>query len=102
MIQQNLPFVPVKSAGTTPSYCLSTVAKMLQLSPRKFIQWLATNHYIFKRQSQSAWEAYQSHVNSNLLTHRMIRIEHTSGKVSFEMQVRVTDKGINHFTQVLA
>lgn len=101
MIQQNLPFMPVKSTGITPSYCLSTVAKMLQLSPRKFTQWLATNHYIFKRQSQSAWEAYQSHVNSNLLTHRMIRIEHTSGEVSFEMQVRVTDKGINHFTQVL-
>lgn len=102
MIQQNLPFMPVKPTGTTPSYCLSTVAKMLQLSPRKFIQWLATNHYIFKRQSQSAWEAYQSHINSNLLIHRMVRIEHTSGDVSFEMQVRVTNKGVNHFTQVLA
>lgn len=102
MIQQNLPFVPLKSTGTTHSYCLSTVAKMLQLSPRKFILWLANNHYIFKRQSQTTWETYQRHVNSELLTHRMFRIEHNSGDFSFEMQVRVTAKGVSHFAQILA
>lgn len=48
MVSQIPSKVPVKYAGITQSYCLSTVAKMLQLSPRKFIQWLATNHYIFK------------------------------------------------------
>lgn len=102
MVSQIPSKVLVKSTGTTQSYCLSTVAKMLQLSPKKFIHWLATHHYIFKRQSQSAWEAYQTHVNTDLLTHRMVRIEHNSGDISFEMQVRVTNKGVNHFAQILA
>ena len=44
MVSQIPSKVPVKYAGITQSYCLSTVAKMLQLSPRKFIQWLATNY----------------------------------------------------------
>lgn len=101
MIQQNLPYVPEKFAGTSSSYCLSTVAKMLQLQPKKFIQWLADNHYIFKRQSQP-WEAYQAHVDTNLMTHRLIRIEHNSGDVSFGMQVRITARGVSHFAQILA
>lgn len=72
---------------------LSTVGKMLQLSPQKFIKTLADRKMIFKRKSSQAWEAYQSYVAKGLFRHHTIMIRHSSGELVPNMQAKVTPKG---------
>lgn len=100
MIQQNLPLVPVNSTGAPASYFLSVVAKMLGLAPRHFIQLLSQHRYIFKRNPNEPWEAYQSQVNKGFFVHRSLPIKHNSGEIQPQLQVRVTAKGFHHFSKL--
>lgn len=72
---------------------LSTVGKMLQFSPQKFIKILGEHGLIFKRKSSQAWEAYQSYVAKGLFRHHTIMIRHNSGEFVPHIQVKVTPKG---------
>lgn len=72
---------------------LSTVGKMLQLSPQKFIKALADRKMIFKRKSSQAWEAYQTFIAKGLFRHYTYMIQHNSGEFVPHIQVKVTPKG---------
>lgn len=100
MIQQNQPFVPVNSTGAPTSYCLSVVAKMLGLAPRQFIYWLSQHRYIFKRNPNEPWEAYQSQVDKGFFVHKSLNIKHNSGEVLPHLQVRITAKGFHHLSKL--
>ncbi len=79
--------------NSSPDLPLSTVGKMLQFSPQKFIKILGEHGMIFKRKSSQAWEAYQSYVVKGLFRHHTIMIRHNSGELVPHMQVKVTAKG---------
>lgn len=81
--KNQLGFFDDESAQDLP---LSTVGKMLQFSPHKFIKALGEHGIIFKRKSSEAWEAYQSYVAKGLF-------RHNSGELVPHMQVKVTPKG---------
>lgn len=88
--KNQLGFFDDESAQDLP---LSTVGKMLQFSPHKFIKALGEHGIIFKRKSSEAWEAYQSYVAKGLFRHHTIMIRHNSGELVPHMQVKVTPKG---------
>lgn len=80
-----------------PDFSLSMSAKLLNLSPKVFIELLYKNKFIFKRSKQNAWESYQNIVDREILCHRVINIQHSRGLIVPHLQVRVTLKGLNYF-----
>ncbi|RYY78287.1 MAG: hypothetical protein EOO69_11215 [Moraxellaceae bacterium] len=78
---------------------LSEVAKLLGLAPLQFMQKLQGIHWIFKRQSSSAWQGYQRKVTEGIVVHRPVTISHNSGDVEYRLQVLITSKGINCLEQ---
>ncbi|MCU4317216.1 phage antirepressor KilAC domain-containing protein [Acinetobacter bereziniae] len=82
---------------SSPDFSLSMSAKLLNLSPKVFIQLLCKNKFIFKRSNQTAWESYQNIVDREILRHRVINVQHSTGLIVPHLQVRVTLKGLSYF-----
>lgn len=73
--------------------CITDAAKALNVAPRRFFDRLQREAWIYRRPGGSHWIGYQARITSGLITHRVKRIEGTTGP-RFVEQVLITPKGL--------
>ena len=81
--------------------CLTDAAKTLGVPPRQFTNWLLRGGYIYKRQGNSSWIAYQHHIQHGLFDHKSHTYERSDGLLYTATRALVTPKGLAVFAEKL-
>lgn len=90
--------IATKSKG---SMNLTDAAKHLQVQPRKFVNFLFANCWIYKRAGSKYWAAYQGKINQGYLEHKVIHVTSNGGAEIIYPQVIVTSKGLSKLSRML-
>ncbi len=85
-------------ARSEGSLCMSDAAKVLQSSPKKFIDFLAVMKWIFKRTKSDEWIAYQPIIDRGYLEHKVVTWE-ARGTTRSRQQVMITPKGLTELAE---
>lgn len=81
---------------------LTNAAKILQQQPRKFNDWLHSVGWIYRRLGRNQWTAYQHHIQTGRLTHKVnAYIDSETGESKISEQVMITPKGIAKLSEML-
>lgn len=81
---------------------LTNAAKILQQQPRKFNDWLHSVGWIYRRLGRNQWTAYQHHIQTGRLTHKVnAYIDNETGESKISEQVMITPKGIAKLSEML-
>ena len=83
------------------SMCLTNAAKVLGMPPKKFIDWMQQNDWIYRRAGSSKHIGYQSRVQAGYLDHKVTTVSRTDGTEKTVEQVLVTTKGLAKLAQVV-
>lgn len=76
------------------SLCITDAAKTLQVQPKALFSYLREHHWIYTRQGDSSYIAYQAKLQSGLLEHKTTVVTRSDGSEKTTTQVRVTPKGL--------
>lgn len=78
--------------------CITSAAKVLQMSPSKLFQWMEDNKWIYKREPTGSWIAHQNRLNTGVLEHKVTSIPPSSSSRTntprMVTRLLVTPKGI--------
>lgn len=80
-------------AGADGMMNMTNAAKALQVQPRKLIDWLSANKWIY-RHPGGDWTAYQDKIQAGYLTHKTNTVQRQDGSDKEVWAVRVTAKGL--------
>ena len=83
------------------SMCLTNAAKVLGMPPKKFIDWMQQNDWIYRRAGSSKHIGYQSRVQAGYLDHKVTTVSRADGTEKTVEQVLVTTKGLAKLAQVV-
>ncbi|MBO1325334.1 phage regulatory protein/antirepressor Ant [Acetobacter sp. TBRC 12305] len=83
------------------SYGLYEAAKILQIGPKKFVQWMASNGWVYKRTGSKTWLARQEKINAGYLWHKVRAYTDSNGEEKTRDDVRVLPKGLTKLAQVI-
>ena len=83
------------------SMCLTNAAKVLGMPPKKFIDWMQQNDWIYRRAGSSKHIGYQNRVQAGYLDHKVTTVSRTDGTEKTVEQVLVTTKGLAKLAQVV-
>lgn len=86
---------------TEGSLNLTETAKVLQIKPKAFNQWLSANKWIYKRAGGKAWIGYQNKIQQGLIEHKTRIITTNDGTERICDQVLITAKGIAKCSEML-
>lgn len=81
--------------------CLSDAARIFGFSPRYFIQWLADNHWIFKRNQSGSWLPHTAHVIKHELILRSVYVPRSDGTTKTVLQTMITPVGLEQIKSIL-
>lgn len=81
------------------SLSLTATAKVLQIRPRDFMDWLAGIGWIYRAGGFGEWQAHQRRIDSGHLEHRMVEID-CHGVIQLKAQAMVTPKGIARLAEL--
>ncbi|MFT9025919.1 phage antirepressor KilAC domain-containing protein [Acetobacter indonesiensis] len=81
------------------SYGLQEAAKILQVGPRAFVQWLRTNRWIYKRPGSTNYLGYQDRINAGYLWHKVSTYETTNGETRSRDDVKILPKGLTRLAR---
>lgn len=81
------------------SLCITDAAKTLQINPKRLFAWLKEHRWIYTRQGDGAYIAYQDKLQQSLLEHKTTVVTRTDGSEKTTTQVRVTPKGLAKLAQ---
>ena len=84
------------------AFCLTDAAKSLQTNPRKLIDFLSSNHWIYRRVGNKNWIAYQDKIQMGYLEHKVTEIFQNDGTSKIREQVKITPKGITKLSKMLS
>lgn len=76
------------------SMCITDAAKTLQVQPKALFAFLKSHGWIYTRQGDSTYIAYQAKLQSGLLEHKTTVVTRSDGSEKTTTQVRVTPKGL--------
>lgn len=76
------------------SLCITDAAKTLQVQPKALFSYLREHHWIYTRQGDSSYIAYQAKLQTGLLEHKTTVVTRSDGSEKTTTQVRVTPKGL--------
>lgn len=76
------------------SYGLQEAAKILQIGPRAFVQWLKANRWIYKRPGSTSNLGYQDKINAGYLWHKVSTYEAANGETKSRDDVKILPKGL--------
>lgn len=76
------------------SFGLQEAAKILQVGPRAFVQWLRTNRWIYKRPGSTNNLGYQDRINAGYLWHKVTTYDDANGEKKTRDDVKILPKGI--------
>lgn len=88
-------------AKTDGSLCITNAAKDLQIRPKEFINMLHSEGWIYRRNGNGSWTAYQDKIKRGLLEHKLTTVYRSDGTEKISEQVRVTPKGIARLSEML-
>ena len=83
------------------SMCLTNAAKVLGMPPKKFIDWMQQNDWIYRRAGSSKHIGYQNRVQAGYLDHKVTTASRTDGTEKTVEQVLVTTKGLAKLAQAV-
>ena len=84
------------------SFCLTDAAKSLQTKPKKLIDFLSSNHWIYRRVGNKNWIAYQDKIQMGYLEHKVTEIFQNDGTSKIREQVKITPKGITKLSKLFS
>ncbi len=84
------------------AFCLTDAAKLLQTNPKKLIDFLSANHWIYRRVGNKNWIAYQDKIQAGYLEHKVTEIFQNDGTSKIREQVKITPKGITKLSKLLS
>lgn len=76
------------------SMCITDAAKTLQVQPKALFAFLRSHNWIYTRQGDNTYIAYQSKLQTGLLEHKTTVVTRSDGSEKTTTQVRVTPKGL--------
>lgn len=76
------------------SLCITDAAKTLQVPPKALFRWMRENLWIYRRAGMDHDVAYQTHIASGRLIHKVEVFQKGDGTDGSRTQVRVTPKGM--------
>lgn len=88
-------------AKSDGSLCLMDAAKALQEKPKRFITFLSSHKWIYKRAGGKNWIGYQDKIQAGYLEHKVSEISLEDGSSKIREQVKVTPKGLTKLAQML-
>ncbi|MEM6683716.1 MAG: phage antirepressor KilAC domain-containing protein, partial [Pseudomonadota bacterium] len=72
------------------------------MQPKKFIQWLSAERWIFKRGGKGPWIAYQDRIQLGYMSTREHRWTTEYGEERSSAQALITPKGMTKLASMLA
>lgn len=84
------------------AFCLTDAAKLLQTNPKKLIDFLSANHWIYRRVGNKNWIAYQDKIQAGYIEHKVTEIFQNDGTSKIREQVKITPKGITKLSKMLS
>lgn len=76
------------------SLCITDAAKTLQVPPKALFRWLRENLWIYRRPGMDHDVAYQTHIATGRLIHKVEVFQKSDGTDGSRTQVRVTPNGM--------
>lgn len=104
VVQEQAPQVEAlqRIAGAQGTLCLTDAAKHLGVQRKRLIEWLREHRWIYRREGNAHWLAYQPRLATGLLEHKVTVIGLDDlGDQRLASQVRVTPKGLTVLAQKL-
>ena len=83
------------------SHLITDTAKALQIQPKKLVNWLSSNRWIYKRSGSKSWTGYQNRIQANLIEHKETIVLRRDGTEKLVTQVRITPKGMTSISKSL-
>jgi phage antirepressor YoqD-like protein len=80
---------------------LQAAGKILQQQPNKFIQWLRSEHWIYKRPGGTANLPYSDKANAGYMTTKAVIVQQPDGSERVREQAVFTPKGIEKIALML-
>lgn len=88
-------------AAAPADHCITDAAKILRVKPKELFDWMKANGWIYRRESNSRWAAYQTRIESGHLRVAIAVVgAYQDGTEKTSAQVRVTQKGIARLSMV--
>lgn len=81
------------------SLCVTDAAKTLQVQPKSLFSFLKEHHWIYTRQGDNAYIAYQDKLQRGVLEHKTTVVTRSDGSEKTTTQVRVTPKGLTRLAK---
>lgn len=104
VVQEQAPQVEAlqRIADAQGTLCLTDAAKHLGVQRKRLIEWLREHRWIYRREGNAHWLAYQPRLSTGLLEHKVTVIGLDDlGDQRLASQVRVTPKGLTVLAQKL-
>lgn len=83
------------------SFCITDAAKNLQVKPKYLFSFLQKVDWIYKRNGNSHWCAYQSKIKAGYIEQKTIEFHYSDGSTKIKEQVRITAKGLTKLSEML-
>ena len=83
------------------SLCITDAAKNLQIKPKDLFSFLQRIDWIYKRNGNSHWCAYQSKIKAGYIEQKTIEFHYSDGSTKIKEQVRITAKGLTKLSEML-
>ncbi|MEJ7933675.1 phage antirepressor KilAC domain-containing protein [Sphingobium sp. AN558] len=71
----------------------------MQVQPKALFAFLRSHHWIYTRQGDNSYIAYQSKLQQGLLEHKTTVVTKSDGSEKTTTQVRVTAKGLTRLAR---
>src|SRR5690554_2221884 len=104
VVEEQAPKVEAlqRLADARGTLCLTDAAKHLGVQRKRLIEWMRENRWLYRREGNAHWLAYQPRLSAGLLDHRVTVIGVDDlGDQRLASQVRVTPKGLTVLAQKL-
>lgn len=79
---------------------MTAAAKVLQIKPSVFIQWLDRHGWTYRRKGGAAALGYSDKTDSGLLTHRVTQVTRPDGSEKIVEQVLITPTGLEKLIKI--
>ena len=105
VILQQAPKVAAikRLAAAHGAVCLTDAAKLLQINPRQFIEWMINRNWLYQRGKRKRLAADQFRIDQGLMTHKVteLKANDMTGEVRAVAQPLVTPKGLARLAEML-
>ncbi len=81
---------------------ITAAAKHLQVRPKDLFRWLSENKWIYRRNGNKSYLAYQNRIQQGVLEHKITTYINGDGAEQIHEQARVTPKGLTKLAEVFA